>query len=679
MWVMKKELIRNIGIMAHIDAGKTTMTERILFYSGRVHRIGEVDDGSAVMDWMEEEKERGITITSACTTCSWNNYEINIIDTPGHIDFVAEVERTLRVLDGAVAIFCGVAGVQPQSEAVWNQAERYKIPRICFVNKLDRLGADFYDTINNMKEKLGDEILPLQLPIGSEADFHGVVDVLEMKAYSWKSDEKGASFEIIPIPEELIEKAEKYRENVLEKVVEEDEHILEKYLEGQELTIQEIKSVIRKATLTSKAFPVLCGTALKNKGIQPLFDAVIDYLPSPVDLAPVEGTNLKGEKVSREHIDQAPYAALAFKIYSDAEKRRLTYLRIYSGRLSAGQKVYNQNKGIFERLDFIFKMHSNKRERVETAGAGEIIASTGFRQTVTGETISEKSAPIILMAMEFPEPVISVAIEPRTISEGKKLREILDIITFEDPTFKVKEDTETGQTIIWGMGELHLEVLVHRLKKDFKLEVNIGKPQVSYRESIRANVREEFNFVKLIANQNQRGHVIIQFEPEDRGKGNSFHSIVSKGDIPTEFQDIVKDTVVQLFPNGIQLGYPVVDMKVTLVGGSYNENESTEFGFRAATTQAFHRGTQKADPFLLEPIVRVEVVTPPDYMGEIIADLNLRYGEVRNISTKKKFNIIQAFMPLSKMFGYATQLRSISQGRATHSMLLSHYAEVSKD
>ncbi|MBN2384487.1 elongation factor G [bacterium] len=673
---MKKDKIRNIGIMAHIDAGKTTLTERILFYSGRSHRLGEVDDGSAIMDWMDEERRRGITITSACTTCSWKGYEINIIDTPGHIDFVAEVERTLRVLDAAIAVFCGVAGVQPQSEAVWNQAERYDIPRISFVNKLDRVGADFFEVINSMKEKFGDEVVPLQIPIGSEADFRGVVDIVRLKSYIWNTDIMGAQFDEESVPDDLIETALSLREQLLEKIVEYDEHLMEKYLEGAVLDEAEIMSLIRKATIDTHLFPVFCGSALKNKGIQPLFDAVIEYLPSPEDLPPLQGSNKKGQTTSRPQRDDAPYTALVFKIYTDMERRRLSYLRIYSGTIKAGQKVYNQNNDLFERIDFLYKMHANKRERIEEASTGEIVATTGLRNTITGDTLAERNFPIILLPMHFPEPVISIAIEPKTIHEGKKLREILDLLAFEDPTFQVKEDPDTGQTILWGMGELHLEVLIHRLKKDFKLEVNTGKPQVSYRESVRESVVEEAKYVKLIAGQNQRGHVVLRIEPTERGQGATFKSQIRKTTIPDNMIKAIEETILSLFPSGIQLGYPVVDLKVTLVDGSYSETESSEFGFRAATTQAFHQGCLKAQPVLLEPVVRVEIVSPEDYLGEIIADLNLRNAEIRNISTKKKMKIIEAFLPLAAMFGYATDLRSISQGRATYSMLLSHYAEV---
>nr|WP_283400924.1 elongation factor G [Desulfurobacterium pacificum] len=671
------EKVRNIGIIAHIDAGKTTTTERILYYTGRIHKIGEVHEGAAEMDWMEQEKERGITITSATTTCFWRDHRINIVDTPGHVDFTIEVERSLRVLDGAVTILCSVGGVQPQTETVWRQADKYRVPRIIFVNKMDRIGADFFKVVGEVEEKLGAKPVPLQIPVGAEDEFKGVVDLITMKAIIWEEETLGAKFHYEDIPEDLVPVAEEWREKMLEAIADVDEEIMMKYLEGEEITEDEIKAAIRKGTIELKFFPMLCGSAFKNKGVQPLLDAVVDYLPSPLDIPPIKGINPKtGEEEERPASYDAPFAALAFKILTDPYVGQLTFVRVYSGLMESGSYVYNATRDKKERLARILRMHANKREEIPVLGAGDIAAAVGLRETYTGDTLCDPDHPILLEAMEFPEPVISVAVEPKTKADQEKLSLALQKLAKEDPSFRVSMDHETGQTIISGMGELHLEIIVDRLKREFGVDVNVGKPQVAYRETIRKEVTSEGKFIKQTGGRGQYGHVWLKIEPLEPGKGFEFHETIKGGVVPKEYIPAVEAGVREAMETGVVAGYPMVDIKVTLFDGSYHEVDSSEMAFKIAGSMAFKEGAKKANPVLLEPIMEVEVTTPEEFMGDVIGDLNKRRGRVQGMEARGNAQVIRALVPLAEMFGYATDLRSMTQGRATYIMKFSHYEEV---
>ena len=672
------ERIRNIGIMAHIDAGKTTTTERILYYTGVSHKIGEVHEGTAQMDWMVQEQERGITITSAATTCFWKNYRINIIDTPGHVDFTAEVERSLRVLDGAVAVFCAVGGVQPQSETVWRQADKYRVPRIAFVNKMDRQGADFFGCMEQMEEKLNARPVALQLPWGKEDTFTGVIDLVEMKAYKYKDETLGAEYEVHDIPEDMKEMAEDYRAKLIEAAAETCDEYMEKYLEGEELTTEEIKDGIRKGTINLYFTPVLCGTAFKNKGVQPLLDAIVDYMPSPLDIPPVKGIDPNtGEEITRETKDDAPFCALAFKIMTDPYVGQLVFIRVYSGHLESGSYVYNANSGKKERVGRLLKMHANKREEIKEVWAGDIAAVVGLKGVTTGDTICDEKHPIILESMEFPEPVISVAIEPKTKADQEKLGAALQKLAMEDPTFKVHVDKETGQTIISGMGELHLEIIVDRLMREFKVEASVGQPQVAYRESIKKTVDHEEKYIKQTGGKGQYGHVKIKLEPyaEDHFK---FVDEITGGVIPREYIKPIEKGILEAMETGVLAGYEVTNVKVTLYDGSYHEVDSSEMAFKICASLAFKNAARKADPYLLEPIMEVEVTTPEQYLGDVMGDLNSRRGRVANLESKGGLQIIKAYVPLAEMFGYATVLRSLSQGRASYVMQFARYEEVPK-
>ncbi|MFP3947796.1 MAG: elongation factor G [Longimicrobiales bacterium] len=676
--------LRNIGIMAHIDAGKTTTTERILFYTGRTHRMGEVHEGSATMDWMEQEQERGITITSAATTCFWNRsdteYRINIIDTPGHVDFTAEVERSLRVLDGSVALFCAVGGVEPQSETVWRQADRYDVPRIAFVNKMDRVGADFENVVGMMRDRLGANAYPVQFPLGAGELFTGVIDIVEQKAYVYE-DELGSQYVEEEIPDALRDKVAELRHGLVEAAVEHDEELLEKYLEGEELTVEEVRRVVRAATLDSALFPIFCGSAFKNKGVQLLLDGVIDYLPSPVEVPPIEGhlPHRDEEKAIREASDDAPFSALAFKIASDPYVGRLTYIRVYSGSIPAGSYALNATKENKERVGRLLQMHANKREEREEVYAGDICAVIGLKDTKTGDTLCDEEHPIILEAMKFPEPVIAVAIEPRTKADQDKLSGGLQKLADEDPTFKVRTDEETGQTIISGMGELHLEILVDRLKREFGVEANIGRPQVAYRETIKRKVEGvEGKFIRQTGGRGQYGHVVINLEPVDPDTGFIFEDKIKGGSIPREFISSVERGIKEALETGVLAGYPVIDVKVELIDGSYHDVDSSEMAYKIAGSMAVKDAIRKAGPVLLEPVMDVEVVTPQDYMGDIIGDLSSRRGKVGGMRDRGDAQVIGASVPLGEMFGYSTTLRSMSQGRAVYTMEFSHYEEVPK-
>jgi elongation factor G len=671
------EKTRNIGIAAHIDAGKTTTTERILFYTGRIHRIGEVDEGAATMDWMEQEQERGITITSAATTCFWRGHRINIIDTPGHVDFTVEVERSLRVLDGVVAIFCAVGGVQPQSETVWRQANRYQVPRIAYVNKMDRLGADFYRVVQRIKERLGANAVPIQLPLGAESDFRGIVDLVRMRAILYK-DDLGKEYDETDIPAEMHELASHWREVLIEAVADVDDTLMEKYLEGEPITPEEIKKALRRGTLQSKIVPVTCGSSFKNKGVQPLLDAIVDYLPSPIDIGAVKGTNPRtGAPEARYPSDDEPFTALAFKIMSDPFVGKLTYFRVYSGTLSKGSYVYNASKDKKERIGRIVRMHANHREDVEVVYAGEIAAAVGLNETTTGDTLCDEKAPIILEAMQFPDPVISVAIEPKTKADQDKLGIALSRLAVEDPTFRISSDPETGQTIISGMGELHLEIIVDRLMREFKVEANIGRPQVAYREAIRQPARGEGRYVRQTGGRGQYGHCILEIEPLPPGQGFEFVNKIVGGVIPKEFIPAVEGGVREAMDTGVIAGYPVVDVRVAVVDGSYHEVDSSEMAFKIAGSMAFKAAMQKANPTIKEPIMAVEIVTPEQFLGEVIGDLNSRRGRIEGIEPGPAgTQVIRAHVPLAEMFGYATALRSLTQGRATYVMQPSHYEEV---
>jgi elongation factor G len=674
--------VRNIGIMAHIDAGKTTTTERILYYTGISYKIGEVHDGAATMDWMEQEQERGITITSAATTCFWNDNQINIIDTPGHVDFTVEVERSLRVLDGAVAVFDGKEGVEPQSEQVWRQADKYDVPRICFVNKMDKIGADFYFSVRTMEERLGANVIPIQLPVGSEGDFEGVVDLVEMKAKVWRGETKlGETYETIDIPADLTEKADEYRTKLLEAVAETDEALLEKYLGGEELSIEEIKGALRKLTINSDAYLVLCGSAFKNKGVQPMLDAVIDYLPSPLDVPPAVGhaPGKEDEEIVRKPSTDEPFSALAFKVATHPFFGKLTYVRVYSGTVESGSQVINATKGKKERLGKLFQMHSNKENPVDRASAGHIYAVIGLKDTTTGDTLSDPNQQVVLESMTFPDPVIEVAIEPKTKSDQEKLGTAIQKLAEEDPTFKVHLDQETGQTVIGGMGELHLDILVDRMKREFKVEANVGKPQVAYKETIRRKVEKvEFTHKKQTGGSGQFAKVLIDLEPftgED-GATYEFENKVTGGRIPREYIPSVDAGAQDAMQYGVLAGYPLVNVKVTLLDGAYHEVDSSEMAFKVAGSQVLKKAAGQAQPVILEPIMAVEVTTPEDYMGDVIGDLNSRRGQIQAMEERAGARVVKAHVPLSEMFGYVGDLRSKTQGRANYSMVFDSYAEV---
>ena len=674
--------VRNIGIMAHIDAGKTTTTERILYYTGVNYKIGETHDGASTTDWMEQEQERGITITSAAVTCFWNDNQINIIDTPGHVDFTVEVERSLRVLDGAVAVFDGKEGVEPQSEQVWRQADKYDVPRICFVNKMDKIGADFYFTVRTIEERLGATPLVIQLPIGAENDFIGVVDLVEMKAKVWRGETAlGEKYEVEDIPAELAEKAEEYRTKLLETVAETDEELLEKYLGGEELTVAEIKAAIRKLTVNSELYPVLCGSAFKNKGVQPMLDAVIDYLPSPLDVESVQGhvPGKEDEAISRKPSTEEPFSALAFKIAVHPFFGKLTYVRVYSGTVESGSQVINSTKGKKERLGKLFQMHANKENPVERASAGHIYAVIGLKDTTTGDTLSDANEQIVLESMTFPDPVIEVAIEPKTKSDQEKLGTAIQKLAEEEPTFKVHLDQETGQTVIGGMGELHLDILVDRMKREFKVEANVGKPQVAYRETIKRKVEKvEFTHKKQTGGSGQFAKVLIDLEPftgED-GATYEFENKVTGGRIPREYIPSVDAGAQDAMQYGVLAGYPLVNLKVTLLDGAYHEVDSSEMAFKVAGSQVLKKAAQAAQPVILEPIMAVEVTTPEDYMGDVIGDLNSRRGQIQAMEERSGARVVKALVPLSEMFGYVGDLRSKTQGRANYSMVFDSYAEV---
>ena len=673
--------VRNIGIMAHIDAGKTTTTERILYYTGINYKIGEVHDGAATMDWMEQEQERGITITSAATTCQWKDHTINIIDTPGHVDFTVEVERSLRVLDGAVAVFDGVAGVEPQSETVWRQADRYSVPRMCFVNKLDRTGADFYMCVDMIVSRLNAVPLVLQLPIGNEADFIGVVDLVGMRALTWRGETAmGEDYAVEEIPADMRAKADEWRERLLETLSENDDTVLEKYLEGENLSEQEIKDGIRRATLAASVTPVLTGTAFKNKGVQPMLDAVIDFLPSPIDVEAVEGHKMGNEEeaMTRKPSEDEPFSALAFKIMSDPHLGKLTYVRVYSGTLQTGTQVLNSTKDRKERIGKIYRMHANKREEIDATGAGDIVAVMGLKDTTTGDTLCDSGNPVVLESMTFPEPVISVAIEPKTKSDQEKLGTAIQRLAEEDPTFRVSTNEETGQTIIEGMGELHLEVLVDRMKREFKVEANVGKPQVAYRETLTKPVEKvEYTHKKQTGGSGQFGRVIIAVEPNiEEGGGYLFENKVTGGRIPREYIPSVDAGCQEAMENGVLAGYPMVDVKVTLLDGAYHDVDSSELAFKIAGSMAFKDAANRAKPALLEPMMAVEVTTPEDFMGDVIGDLNSRRGQVQAMEERSGARVVKALVPLSEMFGYVGDLRSRTQGRASYSMQFDSYAQV---
>ena len=669
--------IRNIGIMAHIDAGKTTTSERILFYTGKTHKIGEVHDGQATMDWMAQEQERGITITSAATTCVWKNHKINLIDTPGHVDFTVEVERSLKVLDAAIELFCGRAGVQSQSETVWRQANKYGVPRIAFVNKMDRDGADFLNVVNQMNEMLKANAVPIQLPIGSADTFKGIVDLVEMKAIVYE-DEEGKVMDSVDIPADMVDECNAWRAKLIEAVAEQDDALLEKYFNGEELTVPEIKSGIRKGVLSLSMTPVLCGSALSNKGVQPLLDAVIDYFPSPIDIPPVKGHNMDGTEAERPASDDAPLSGLAFKIAKD-QFGTLTFFRVYSGKLTAGSYVYNSTKDKKERIGRIVRMHANKRTEEEEVYAGDIVAIVGLKDTTTGDTLCDEKAPIILEKMDFPEPVISVAVEPKTKGDQEKMGIALQKLAEEDPSFRRATDEETGQTIISGMGELHLDIIVDRMKREYGVECNVGAPQVAYRETIKKPVRVEGKFIRQSGGKGQYGHCVIEMSPLEPGTGYQFEDKIVGGAIPKEYIPAVDKGIQEAKLSGVLAGYDTVDFKVSLVDGSYHDVDSSEMAFKIAGSMAFKEGAQKADPVLLEPIMKVEIEVPDQYLGDVMGDVSRRRGNLQGTSMKGSSQIIRAEIPMSEMFGYATDLRSNTQGRGSFSMELSHYAEVPRN
>ena len=665
--------------MAHIDAGKTTTTERILYYTGVSHKIGEVHDGTATMDWMEQEQERGITITSAATTCHWKDHRINIIDTPGHVDFTIEVERSLRVLDGAVAVFCSVGGVEPQSETVWRQADKYHVPRLAFVNKMDRVGADFFRGIAMIKDRLKANPVPLQIPIGSEENFKGVVDLVEMKGIVWNDESMGALYDEIDIPADLLEQAQMYRDAMIEEISSHDDALMEKYLGGEELTIAEIKNAIRQCTLDIKICPVICGSSFKNKGVQNLLDAVLDYMPAPTDIPAIQGIDANTElPIERHASDAEPFSALAFKIMTDPFVGQLCFFRVYSGIMNSGSYVYNSTKGKRERVGRILKMHANKREEIKEVFAGDIAAAVGLKYTTTGDTLCNEDNAVILESIEFPEPVISIAIEPKTKADQEKLGLSLAKLASEDPSFRVKTDEETGQTIISGMGELHLEIIVDRLFREFKVDANVGKPQVAYRETITKKVKSEGKFVRQSGGRGQFGHVWLEIEPQEAGKGYEFVDAIKGGVVPREYIPAVDKGIKEALDSGVMAGFPVVDIKVTLIDGSYHEVDSSEMAFKIAGSMGFKEGCQKASPIILEPIMSVEVVVPEDYMGDVIGDLNSRRGRIMGMEGRAGAQVVASMVPLAQMFGYSTDLRSATQGRATYSMTFDHYEPVPK-
>ena len=673
------EKTRNIGIMAHIDAGKTTTTERILFYTGINHKIGEVHEGAATMDWMAQEQERGITITSAATTCHWKNHRINIIDTPGHVDFTVEVERSLRVLDGAVAVLTARGGVEPQTETVWRQAEKYNVPRMAYVNKMDITGADFYNVIKMMKERLNANAVAIQLPIGAEDDFQGIIDLIKMEAIVYE-DDLGKVADEVAIPEDMQELAEEYREKLLEAVAEVDDSLMEKYLGGEEITEAEIKTAIRKATIACTMTPVTCGTSYRNKGVQPMLDAIVDFMPAPTDIPPIKGVNPDtGEEDHRPSSDSEPFAALAFKIMADPFVGKLAFFRVYSGTLSSGSYVFNSTKGKKERIGRILQMHANNRKELDIVYSGDIAAAVGLKDTTTGDTLCDESHPIILESMEFPDPVISVAVEPKTKNDQEKMGVALQKLAEEDPTFRVRTDEETGQTIISGMGELHLEIIVDRMLREFKVDCAVGNPQVAYRETIRSEVECEGKFVRQSGGHGQYGHCKLRLIPQEPGEGFSFENQVVGGAIPKEFINPIEAGIKQAMEGGILAGYPVVDVKAIVFDGSYHEVDSSEAAFKVAGSMAFKNGALKANPVILEPIVKVEVIVPEEYMGDVIGDLNSRRGRIDGMEARNGAQVINAFVPLSGMFGYSTDLRSKTQGRGNYSMEVSHYEEVPKN
>ena len=672
------EKTRNIGIMAHIDAGKTTTTERVLYYTGITYKLGEVHEGTATMDWMHQEQERGITVTSAATTCFWRNYRVNIIDTPGHVDFTAEVERSLRVLDGAVAVFCAVGGVEPQSETVWRQADKYRVPRIAFVNKMDRSGADLNRTVTMIRDRLAAKPVLVQIAIGAEENFAGVVDLIRMKAHIYKDESLGAEYKETEIPVELAESAASVREKLVEAACEVDDHLMEKYLAGKALSEEEIRGALRKGTIELRLVPVICGSAFKNKGIQPLLDAVVDFLPAPPDVPPVEGLDLEGNTIVRKSNDAEHFAALIFKIMTDPYTGQLAFLRVYSGVLGSGAHVFNSARNKTSRVGRLLKMHANKREDINTVYAGDIAAAVGLKNVQTGDTISEEKHPVILESMDFPEPVISVVIEPKTKEDQEKLGVALGKLTQEDPTFKVFTDPDTAQTIISGMGELHLEIIVDRLLREFSVAAGVGKPQVAYKETVRSSARGESRYVRQTGGRGQYGHVLLEIEP-NVGKQFKFHNAITRGAIPREYIGPVEAGVKEAMEQGVLAGYPIVDVKVRLYDGSFHSVDSSEIAFKIAGSMAFKEAIRKADPVLLEPVMKVEVVVPEDYMGEVINDLNSRRGKIEGMSTRGKAQIIGATVPLAEMFGYATDLRSATQGRATYTMHFGQYEEAPKN
>ena len=668
---------RNIGIAAHIDAGKTTTTERILFYTGRLHRMGEVHDGTATMDWMEQERERGITITSAATACEWKDHRVNIIDTPGHVDFTAEVERSLRVLDGAISVFCAVGGVEPQSETVWRQADKYDVPRIAFVNKMDRNGADFFKVLDMLKDRLGGNFVPVQLPIGTGETFNGMIDLVEMKAITFEEASQGSNYFENEIPEDLKESALEYREKLLEGVAEFDDGLLEKFLEGNEISPDEIRAALRKATLALKAVPVLCGSAYKHKGVQQLLDSVLHYLPAPADLKNVKGLLPNSEEeVIRDTRDDAPFAGLAFKVMTDPFVGRLTFVRVYSGSIKAGSYLYNVTNDRRERASRLLEMHANDRSERTEAFAGDIVAVVGLKNTTTGDTLCDEDNPIILEKIEFAEPVVHVAIEPKTRADQEQLHVALSKLSEEDPTFRVRQDDETGQTVMSGMGELHLEILIDRLFREFKVEANVGKPQVAYKEGIKKAVEATGRFIRQSGGRGQFGHVELEIEPGEPGTGLIFESKIVGGNIPKEFINPVRDGIAESMTSGPVAGFPIEDIKVTLVDGTYHDVDSSEIAFKIAGSMGFKEGTRKASPFLMEPIMELEVVVPEQYLGDVMGDLNSHRGEIQGINPRSDAQVIKAFVPLSETFGYATRLRSLTQGRALFTMQFSKYQAV---
>ena len=670
-----KEHTRNIGIMAHIDAGKTTTTERILYYTGVTYKIGEVDQGSATMDWMEQEKERGITITSAATTCFWKDHRINIIDTPGHVDFTIEVERSLRVLDGAVAVFCAVGGVEPQSETVWRQADKYQIPRIAFINKMDRTGADFHGCIRMMKDRLKIVPIPIQLPIGKEDSFQGVIDLITMKAIIYDPHSLGTKYDVVDIPEAHLKEASVAREYLSEKLAEGNDTLMEKFIDGREMTEEEIRQGLRETTLRLKGIPVLCGAAFRNKGVQPLLDAIIDYLPSPLDVPPVKGLDLGGQELTFSANNGHPLSALAFKIMNDPYTGQLTFFRIYSGSLKSGDSVFNSIKGKRERIGRLVKMHANKREEIQEVAAGDIFAAVGLKYTTTGDTICSEKQPIILESMTFPDPVISIAVEPKTKSDLERLGASLQKLMLEDPSFKVRTDEESGQTILSGMGELHLEIIVDRLLREFNVEANVGEPQVAYRETLTKTVKAEGRFIRQSGGRGQYGHVWLTIEPQP-GKGFEFVNRIVGGSIPREYIPAVGKGVIEAMEKGVLAGYPMVDIKVTLIDGSYHDVDSSEMAFKIAGSMGFREGARQAHPILLEPLMSIEIITPEDFMGQVVADLTSRRGKTTKVEYRGGTNVIVGEVPLAKMFGYATDLRSLTQGRATFTLQFAHYSPV---